>query len=175
MAVAQVAADGADAVTVVVLEQVHGEPLLVAVELLVVLHQLLVEHVQDRLAGDVGHVIGASGGGAPERPGPQMAGVIAVEGDARMLEPQDLLGGLPGHDLDRVLVTEVVGALDGVEGVRLPGVLGVQRRVDSAGGRDRVRAHGVDLGDDSDRGACLRGRQRRSLAREARADDQNVV
>src|SRR5437870_5510395 len=54
---AQVPADRADTVVVVVLEQVDREPLLVAVEALVVLHQLLVEHVQDRLAGDVGHVI----------------------------------------------------------------------------------------------------------------------
>jgi len=33
----------------------------------------------------------------------------------------------------------------------------------------------VDLGDDSDRGPCLGRRQRRSLAGEARPDDQNVV
>ena len=41
------------------------EPLLVAVHL-VVLHQLLVEHVQDRLARDVGDVVRARGRGAAE-------------------------------------------------------------------------------------------------------------
>ena len=50
----------------VVLHERGDEPLLVAVDLLVVLHQLLVEHVQQRLAGDVGDVVGARGGGAAE-------------------------------------------------------------------------------------------------------------
>src|SRR5437763_9502270 len=175
MPVAQVAADRARAVAVVVLEQIQGEPLLVAVELLVVLEQLLVEHVQDGLAGDVGHVVSASRGRAAERPRSQVAGVVAVEGDARVLEPEDLLRRLAAHDLDRVLVAQEVGALHGVERVRLPRVLGVECRVYPAGGGHRVRADRMDLRHDSDRGAGLGGRQRRSLAREAGADDQNVV
>ena len=66
-AVADVARDRAAALAVVVLHERGDEPLLVAVDLLVVLHQLLVEHVQQRLAGDVGDVVGAGGGGAAER------------------------------------------------------------------------------------------------------------
>ena len=90
-AVAQVAADRADAAAVVVLEQIGGEPLLVAVDLVAELHQLLVEHVQDRVAGDVGDVVGAGGRGAAEGAGPQVAGLVAVEGHAGVLEPQDLV------------------------------------------------------------------------------------
>ena len=56
-----------------------------------VLHQLLVEDVQDRLAGDVGDVVGPRGGGAAERARAEMAGLVAVEGDAGVLEPQDLV------------------------------------------------------------------------------------
>ena len=51
---------------VVVLHERGDEPLLVAVDLRVDLHQLLVEHVQQRLAGDVGDVVRARGGGAAE-------------------------------------------------------------------------------------------------------------
>ena len=67
-----------------------GEPLLVAVDL-VVLHQLLVEHVQDRLAGDVGHVVGAGGRGAAEGAGAELALLVAVEGHAEVLEVDDLV------------------------------------------------------------------------------------
>src|SRR3712207_7326243 len=42
------------------------EPLLVAVDLLVVAHELLVEDVQQGLAGDVGDVVRARRGGAAE-------------------------------------------------------------------------------------------------------------
>ena len=57
-AVADVAGDGADAVARVVHRKLGREPLLVALDRVGVLHQLLVEHVHDRLAGDVGDVVG---------------------------------------------------------------------------------------------------------------------
>ena len=119
-AVADVAQDRADAVAVVVERERGGEVLLVAVDRVGVLHQLLVEHVHDRLAGDVGDVVGARLRGAAEGAGAELALLVAVEGDAEMLEVQDLLRGLAAHDRDRVLVAEVVGALDRVERVRLP-------------------------------------------------------
>ena len=106
-----------DAVAVVVEEQIGREPLLVAVELLVVLHQLLVEDVEDGVAGDVGHVVGAGLRGATEGPGSEMSGLVAVERDPQVLEGEDLVGRLAAHDLDRVLVAEVVRPLDGVERV----------------------------------------------------------
>ena len=122
-AVADVARHGAGDAAAVVLHERGGEPLLEALDL-VVLHQLLVEHVQDRLAGDVGDVVGARRGCAAEGAGAELALLVAVEGDAEVLEVEDLVRRLAAHDLDRVLVAEVVRALDGVEGVRLPGVLG---------------------------------------------------
>ena len=173
-AVAQVAGDRARAVAGLVEHQPGREPLLVALDL-VVLHQLLVEDVQDRLAGDVGHVVGAGGGGAAEGAGAEQALLVAVEGDAHVLEVQQLLGRLPAHDLDRVLVAEVVRALDRVVGVRLPGVLGVEGRVDAALGRVGVRPDRVDLGDDPDGGACLGRAEGGPLAGQAGAYHEDVM
>ncbi len=59
--------------------------------------------------------------------------------------------------------------------MRLPGVLGIERGVDATRRGDRVRADGVDLGDDRDRRAGLGRRQRGPLAGQAGADDQDVV
>src|SRR5205823_4721457 len=80
-------------VAVPLAHQARGEPLLVAVDLRV-LHQLLVEHVQDRLSGDVGHVVGARRRGAAEGTGAQPALLIAAEGHAEVLQREDLAGGL---------------------------------------------------------------------------------
>ena len=151
------------------------EPLLVAGDRVGVLHQLLVEDVHDRLAGDVGDVVGAGGGGAAEGAGAELAFLVAVEGDAEVLEVEDLLRRLAGHDFDRVLVAEVVGALDRVEGVRLPGVAGVERGVDPALGGVGVRADRVDLADDPDRYAFLGGGEGGALAGEAGTDYENVM
>ena len=140
-----------------------------------VFHELLVEHVQQRLAGDVGHVVGARRRCAAEGAGAEVAGLVAVEGDAQVLEVQDLVGRLAAHDLDRVLVAEVVRALDGVVGVGLPAVLGVERGVDAARRGVGVRADGVDLAHDPHGGAGVGGREGGALAGQAGADDQDVV
>ena len=84
-AVADVAGDRAGDAAVVVLDQRGGEPLLVAVHL-VELHELLVEDVQDRLAGDVGHVVGARGARSAEGPLAEAALLVAVEGHPQVLE-----------------------------------------------------------------------------------------
>ena len=173
-AVADVARDRPGDPAVVVAHEGGGEPLLEALDL-VVLHQLLVEHVQDRLAGDVGDVVGAGRRRAAERAGAELALLVAVEGHAQVLQVEDLLGRLAAHDLDRVLVAQVVRALDGVEGVRLPGVLGVERGVDAALRRVGVRADGVDLGDDAHRCARLRRGEGGALAGESGSDDEDVV
>ena len=131
--------------------------------------------MHDRLAGDVGDVVGARLRGAAERAGAELALLVAVEGDAEVLEVEDLLRRLAAHDLDRVLVAEVVGALDRVEGVRLPRVALLERGVDPALGGVGVRAHRVDLGDDPDRDALLGGGERGALAGEPRSDHQYVV
>ncbi len=152
-----------------------GEVLLVAGDLLGVLHELLVEDVHDRLAGDVGDVVGARGRGAAEGPRTELALLVAVEGDPEVLEVEELLRRRLAHDLDRVLVGQVVGALDGVEGVRLPAVVLLERRVDAALRGVGVRADGVDLADDSDRDALFGGCKRGPLSREARPDHQDVM
>jgi hypothetical protein len=131
--------------------------------------------VQDRLAGDVGHVVRARRRRAAEGAGAEQALGVAVEGDADVLEVQQLVGRVAAHDLDRVLVAQEVRALDGVVRVRLPRVLGLERRVDPARGGHRVRAHRVDLAHDRDRGPGVGGGQRRALAGQAGADDQHVV
>src|SRR4051794_25375640 len=174
-AVADVAGDRATAIAGLVLHERGDEPLLVAVDGPVVLHQLLVEDMQQRLAGDVSDVVGARRGGAAERARAELALGTAVEGDALVLEPQHLARGLLAHDLDRVLVAEVVGALDRVERVRLPRVVGVERGVDAARGRVGVRSNRVDLAHDRDRGSRARGGECGALAGESGADDEYVV
>ena len=173
-AVADVAGHRAGDPAGVVADQGGGEPLLVAVHLLVP-HQLLVEHVQQRLAGDVGDVVGAGRRGAAEGAGAELALLVAVEGHAPVLELQHLVGSLPAHDLDGVLVAQVVRALDRVEGVRLPGVLGVQRGVDAARRRVGVRADRMDLADDADGCAALCCAEGGSLSGEAGSYDEDVV
>ena len=172
---ADVARDDADAAAVVIDDQRRHEPLLEALDRRGVLHQLLVEHVQDRLAGDVGDVGGALHRGAAERAQVKLAGVVAVEGDADVLEVHHLAGRLAAHHLDRVLVAEEVRALDGVVGVRAPIVGDADRGVDAAGGRHRVRAHRVDLAHDRDRHPFARRGEGRALAGQAGADDQYVM
>ncbi len=172
---AHVARDRARAAAGVVAQQRGGEPLLVARDRLVVLHQLLIEHVQQRLAGDVGHIRRALHRRPAERAQVHLALVVAVEGHAHVLQVHDLGGRFRAHDLDRVLVAEEVRALDRVVGVRVPVVVDADRRVDAAGGGNRVRAHRVDLAHDRHARPRLGGRERRALAREAGPDDQDVV
>ena len=96
-----------------------GEPLLVAVHRLVVLHELLVEHVQDRLAGDVGDVGGAASRGAAE--GAQCRArrcSLRWKVTPMCSRCRTSLGRLAAHDLDGVLVAQEVRALDRVVGVR---------------------------------------------------------
>ena len=173
-AVPDVARDRAGDAALVVLDERGREPLLVAVDVLE-LHELLVEDVQDRLAGDVGDVVGPGGARAAEGALAEPALLVAVEGHAPVLEVEQLLGRLAAHDLDRVLVAEVVRALDRVEGVRLPRVLRVERRVDPALSRVRVGANGVDLGDDAHGSTLLRGGEGGALAGEAGPYDEDIV
>ena len=137
------------------------------------LHQLLVEHLDQHVAGDVGGVDGARRAGGAERALGDPAVLVAREDAAPVLELVDVAGRLAREDLDRVLVAEVVGALDRVERVDLGAVLGrvPERRVDAALGRAGVAARRVQLRDDGDvrarrraprsRPACRRSRRRR--------------
>src|SRR5262249_18623400 len=108
-------------------------------------------------------------------PGSELSLLVSVEGHAEVLEVEDLLRRLAAHHFDRVLVAEVVRPLDRVEGVRLPGVAGVQRRVDPALGGVRVGADRVDLAEDPDRYPLLGGGESGALAGEAGADYEHVM
>ena len=71
------------------------------------------------MPGDVGRVGGARLAGGAERALRDAAVLGAREDGAPVLELVDVVRRLVAEDLDRVLVAEVVGALDRVEGVLL--------------------------------------------------------
>ena len=173
-AVQKIPADDALAAPVV-LDELPGEVLLVHGD--VALHELLVEHLDQHVAGDVGRVDGARRAGGAERALRELAVVAPREERAPVLELVDVAGRLAGEDLDRVLVAEVVGALDGVEGVDLRRVLGgvPERRVDAALGGAGMAARRVQLRDHADVRACVVGLDGCAHARAAGADDQDVV
>ena len=101
----------------------------------------------------------------------------AREDRAPVLELVDVARRLVAEDLDRVLVAEVVRALDGVERVLLGIVLRrvPERSVDPAFGRAGVAADGMDLGDDGDVGAHVERLDGGAHPRAAAAHDQDVV
>ena len=129
------------------------------------------------MAGDVGRVGRARLAGGAERALRDPPVLGAREDRAPVLELVDVVRRLVAEDLDRVLVAEVVGALDRVEGVLLGVVLGrvPERRVDPALGRAGVAANRVDLGDERDVGAGVECLDRGAHARAAGADDEHVV
>ena len=94
-----------------------------------------------------------------------------------VLELVDVVRRLVAEDLDRILVAEPVGALDGVEGVLLGVVLGgvAERRVDAAFGRAGVAAGRMDLREKRDVGARVERLDRCPHAGEAGSDDEDVV
>ena len=169
-------ADDADAAAVVLDETEcevlieHHEPLLDA------LAELLVEHLDQDMAGDVGREHRAGRAGRAERPLVELALLVPREHAAPVLELVDVVRRLTGEDLDRVLVTDVVGALHGVERVNLRAVLGLvpERRVDPPLGRAGVAAGWMELRHDRDAGACVMGFDRGAHAGAAGADDEHV-
>ena len=173
-AVEQVPGDHALAAALV-LDELPDEELLVDAQ--VALHHLLVEHVDEHVAGDVGRVGRARLAGGAERPLRDPPVLGAREDRAPVLELVDVVRRLVAEDLDRVLVAEVVGALDRVEGVLLGVVLGgvAERRVDPALGRAGVAARRVDLRDERDVGARVVRLDGRAHARAAGPDDEHVV
>src|SRR3977135_656444 len=94
-----------------------------------------------------------------------------------MLELIDVAGRLTRQDLDRVLIADVIRALDRVERVALRRVLsGVAKRgVDPAFGRAGMASSRMKLRDDGDIRARVERLDGRAHARAARANDQYVV
>ncbi len=152
-------------------------------ELDVVLDAVLVQRLQDHVAGAVRGVARPAHGGLAVVAGVSAEPALvdaslggAVERHAHLLEVQHRVDGFLAHDLDGVLVGEVVAALDGVEGVPLPVVIFDvgQRRAHSALRRAGVAAGRVQLRQHC--GACPRtGLDRGPHARASCADDHDVV
>ena len=105
-----------------------------------------------------------------------LAVLQAVERHAHVLELDDHLDRAPAHVLDRVLVAEVVGALDRVVHVPVPVVLGRvgERRGDAALRGDGVRAGRKHLREHRDPQVGARELERRAHAGAARADHDGV-
>jgi hypothetical protein len=169
------------AVLGLVQEQVEDVELVVELDIL--LDAVLVERLQDHVAGAVGGVAGAADRGLAVVTGVAAEATLvdapfgrAVEGQAHLLEVEDGVDRLLAHDLGRVLVDEVVAALDGVEGVPLPVVILDVRQgsAHAALRRTGVGARRVQLREDrgAGTGAGLEGRAHPCASG---ADDDNVV
>jgi len=152
-------------------------------ELHVVLDAVLVEGLQDHVAGAVGGVAGAAhwrlamvAGVAAKATLVDAALGGAVERHPHLLQVEHRVDGFPAHDLHRVLVGEVVAALDGVERVPLPVVLLHVRQsgAHAALRRARVAAGGIELC--QDRCAYARpGLDGRPHTGAPGADDHHVI
>ena len=140
---------GDEALADVVLDhEVERVPL--GVDLDAASEELLEEHGEHGVAGAVGGVAGARGGVSAEASLGDAALVVAGKRAAHVLELKDVLGAFAGKDFGGVLVDEVVAALDGVEHVQVPGVLGgvAERGGDAALRRAGVGSQRMDLRED---------------------------
>ena len=166
---------GDDALALPVLDdEVRDEPLFIGANAR--LHDLFVHDVQDGLTGDVRHEEGTGVACATECPRPKAAFLIAVEDHAHVLQRDDLAGRFLAHELDGVLVAQVIGAFYGIEYVRVDGVFGASEgSIDTALSSIGVAADGMHLAHHRHIGAGAMCRDSSSHARKARPDNQNVV
>ena len=163
-------------------DQVEGE--IFDEELGLMLERLLIERMQDGVAGAVGGGAGAlrdafaeMRGHAAEGALVDLAGLGAAEGHAVMLELDHRGDGLAHHVFDGVLVAQPVRALDRVVHVPAPVVLAhiAERGADAALGRDGMAAGREDLGDAGGAQALLGHAEGGAQARAAGADDDHVI
>ena len=128
------------------------------------------------MARDVRRVDGARRARGAERALVELALGVPREDAAPALQLVDVPRRLAREDLDRVLVAEVVGALDRVECVGVGVVLRLvaERRVDASLGGPRVAARRVELRHDRDTSPRIVGFDRRAHARAAGAHNQHV-
>ena len=140
------------------------------------LQHLLVEDVEQGLSGEVGNEEGAGLPLAAEGACAEAALVVPAEDHPHVLHGDDLAARLAAHDLDGVLVAQVVAALDRVVGVVLPVVAPVgQGGVDPALRGVRVAPDRVDLRDNGNIRAVVCGSQRGSHAGQTGAYYEYVV
>ena len=165
---------GHDAAAHAVVDDEGGaEPLLVRVD--TPLLELLPDDVQDGLAGDVGDVARPGEAGPSEGAGGEATVLAAAEGGAHALQLDDVGRRLLAEDLDSVLVRQVVAALDGIEGVLLPGVVLAHRSIDAPLGRRGVAAERLHLGEQSHVDSLVGGLQGGPHAGQAGPHHQNIV
>ena len=181
-AVAQAPGEHPEALSLVVHQEVGRE--IFDEELRVMPEGLLIERVQDGVAGAVGRRAGALRRAfaevrahAPECALIDLALGRAREGHAKMLELDHRGHGLAHHVFDGILIAEPVRALDRVVHMPAPVVLAhvAERGADAALGRDRVAARREDLGQARRLKALLRHAEGRAQAGTARAHDDDVV
>jgi hypothetical protein len=180
----QLVGDGSGAgLALVGLGQQQVEDVELVVELDPQLHAVLVQRLQDHVAGAVRGVTGPPDRGLTVVAGvPAEAALVdpplrgAVERQAHLLQVQDGVDGLLAHHLGGVLVDQVVTALDGVEGVPLPVVvLDVgQGGAHAALRRAGVRPGRVQLGQHGGAGAFA-GLDGRAHPGTAGTDDHHVI
>ena len=153
----------------------RGKELLVDLDL--VLDELLIEHVDQDVASDVGRVDRARRASSAERALRELAIGSAREDRAHVLKLVDVAGRLLGEDLDRVLVAQIIRALDGVEGVRGGRILRriAERSVDAALCRAGMGTGRMQFRDDSDINAGPLRLDRCAHACEARTEDNYVM
>jgi hypothetical protein len=158
-----------------VLDELPREVLLVDLE--VALHHLLVEDVDENVTRDVRGIRGARlarGAEGPLRDPPVLG---ARKNRAPVLELVHVARRLVAEHLDRVLIPEIVGALDRIERVFLRVVLGgvPERRVDAAFRRSGMAADGMDLRDQRHVRPRVVGLDSGAHTGTAGADDQDIV
>ena len=101
------------------------------------------------LSGEVANKKGAGTALSTECPSAELAVVVAVESNTHVLHVDQGSAGLATHDLDGVLVAQVVAAFDRVVGMVFPVVAAIQQGgVDPALGSIGVTAHRMHLADD---------------------------
>ena len=181
-AVVEVPGEHAAARAFLVHHQIEGQ--ILDEERRLVAQRLLVERVQDGVAGAVGGGAGAVRlllavveGHAAEGALVDLAVGRARERHAVMLELDDGARPLLAQVFDRVLIAQPVRPLDGVVHVPAPVVFlhVAERRRDAALGRHRVAAGGEELADARGLQPGFGEAQRRAQARAARAHHHHVV
>jgi len=124
-----------------------GKPFLV--DAYACLQQLFMQHVQQDLAGDVGHVAGAGESGAAEGPLSDATVIPPAEDGAHALQLNDVSRRFFAEDLDGILIPQVVAPLHSVEGMLLPGIVLAQGGIDASLSLGGMAPDGMNLGQDS--------------------------
>ena len=181
-AVFQVPGHHAAAHAVCVHDQVKGE--IFDEEFYLVLQTLLIQRVQDGMAGAVRRGAGAHGGGlavihhvAAERALIDAAILGAAERHAEMLQLIDRRNGLAAHVFDGILIAEPIRSLHGVVHVPAPIVLAhvAECGADAALGGHSMAAGGKHLGDASGLQSGRAHPQRGPQAGAAGTDHNNII